>query len=306
MKHLLFLAAISPLAAHTISMSTGELRLEGNHATYELRMPSYELVHMRNPEQILFDNIRFDTGKLTGKTCENSGAYLTCKATYEFPRAMDSIEIECRFAKVTVPNHIHLLHAYLGDKSDQAIFDYTVEKADLRFRPPTAFETAVKESVEGILRAATSIPGLLFLLALALAARTWTEMGLLTLAFATGEIAACIAMPLLKLNPSTRFIEAALGLTIAYLAVEVLFLPAAGNRWAVAAVLGLFHGLYFAIFLQDSEYQAKYVLGGVIGLELIALTVLSFLMRKIQPAHRYLAMALFAIGIGWFGVRMVR
>jgi hypothetical protein len=306
MKWLLFLAALSPLAAHTISMSTGELRLDGTHATYELKMPSYELVDIRNPEQVLFDNIKFAEGTLTGKVCNNNGAYLTCKATYEFPRVMDSVEIECRFARVTVQNHIHLLHAYLGDKSDQAIFDFTVEKADLRFRPPTAFETAVRESFEGILRAATSVPGLLFLIALALAARSWSEMGLLALSFICGEVAACIAMPLSKFDPSLRFIEAALALTVAYLAVEILFLPAAGSRWAVAGVLGVFHGLYFAIFLRDSEYHARYVLGGVIGVELVALAALSWVMRKIRPVHRYLAMVLLAVGMGWFGLRMVR
>jgi hypothetical protein len=34
-----------------VSMSTGDLKVEGNHASYELRMPMYEIAHVRKPER---------------------------------------------------------------------------------------------------------------------------------------------------------------------------------------------------------------------------------------------------------------
>jgi len=148
-----------------------------------------------------------------------------CECTYEFPAPVETISVECRLSRITVPNHVHLLRAYREGKTDQAMFDVSFEKAELRFRPPTAMETAVREIFAGVLRAGSAVAGLLFLFALALASRSWRELGLLTAAFLIGEGVAY----LIRWDPSPRFIEAAMGLTVAYLAVEILFLPAAGS-----------------------------------------------------------------------------
>ena len=51
---------------------------------------------------------------------------------------------------------------------------------------------------------------------------------------------------------------------MAYLAVEILILPEAGYRWLVAAGMGVFHGIYFGSFLQQSEMDSLYVLTGVV------------------------------------------
>src|SRR6185369_7164235 len=108
-------------------------------------------------------------------------------------------------------------------------------------------------------RALGAVAGLLFLIALALAARSLREMAVLALAFALGEIGACIGMAYWNPELSARFIEAAMGLTVAYLAVEIVFLPQAGTRWLICAVLGVFHGFYFAMFIRDASYRAEFV-----------------------------------------------
>ena len=68
-------------------------------------------------------------------------AYL-CSADYEFGAPVDRVEVECTLASVTVPNHVHLLRAEMGGKRDEAVFELGFTRATLRFRPPTAFETA--------------------------------------------------------------------------------------------------------------------------------------------------------------------
>jgi hypothetical protein len=306
MKWWVWLAA-TPLLAHTMSMSNGDLQVHGNRAMFELRMPAYEVAHIADPEKQLFSSFRFSSGgsegKLSGQTCHDSpsdGTYV-CNGTYEFPAPVETLQVECRLPRITVPNHVHLLRAYRDGKSDQAIFDVSFEKAELRFRPPTAFETAVKEILAGMLRAASAVTGLLFLFALALASRSWRELGLLTAAFFIGEGVAC----LIRWDPSPRFIEAAMGLTVAYLAVEILFLPAASSRWAVAGILGVFHGLYFALFIRSSEYRAVYVLAGVALVELALVVILWLAARKITRVHRYAAMLLIGIGMAWFASRVL-
>ena len=43
---LLAILVTGPVYAHVVSMSTGELRVDGPTATYELRMPMYEVAHV--------------------------------------------------------------------------------------------------------------------------------------------------------------------------------------------------------------------------------------------------------------------
>ncbi len=48
------------LHAHVVSISTGELRVDGPTAVYELRIPIYEVANIQNPETIAsFDHIHF-------------------------------------------------------------------------------------------------------------------------------------------------------------------------------------------------------------------------------------------------------
>ncbi|MDW8263827.1 MAG: hypothetical protein RMJ52_00690, partial [Gemmataceae bacterium] len=102
----------------------------------------------------------------------------------------------------------------------------------------------------------------------------------------------------------------AAALTVAYLAAEILLLPAAGQRWLVAGVLGLFHGLYFGTFVRTSGYSAGYVLLGAALTEaaLVALLGLGYwrLARFQLPLvlSRAAASLLLAVGLVWFGARM--
>src|SRR5713226_8176845 len=91
----LLVLAATPLCAHVMSMSTGDISVQGNRAHYELRMPIYEIAHVSNPETSLFEHIRFSTAgqaaRLTQKSCHaetGQGTYV-CSAEYEFPVAVD-------------------------------------------------------------------------------------------------------------------------------------------------------------------------------------------------------------------------
>src|ERR1700692_4271440 len=105
MKTLVPLLAIGalPLYGHVMSMSTGDVAVQGNRAHYELRMPVYEIAHVKNPDTSLFEHIRFSTagpgGSLMQKSCRedmSQGSYL-CSADYEFPVPVDRLDVECTF-----------------------------------------------------------------------------------------------------------------------------------------------------------------------------------------------------------------
>jgi len=304
------------LAAHMVSMSTGEVKIDGNRAHYELRIPMYEVAHVHEPEHTLLDHIRFKSGgvwgTVSGRTCKDEQGTYVCTADYQFPAPVDELDVECTFASVTVPNHVHLLRAYLGDKTDQAVFDLSFTTAEMRFRPPTAWETAVHELAAGFMRAAAGLAPLLFLASLVLAARSRRELVQLTAAFLVAECLACAIAPKISVPLSPRLIEAAAALTIAYLAFEIILLPNSGLRWLVVGVLGLFHGAYFSIFLAESGYHAITFLAGVAAAEVLLIALFAVMLRQLSRLRSMKravpvgATVLLTVGLVWFLVRSIR
>jgi hypothetical protein len=302
---LVLLAA--PAFAHVMSMSSGDLTLDGARAHYELRMPLYEIVHIANPERALLDHIHFSGAQLLHGECRTEAArdVYICTADYRFAAPVETLDIECTFAAVTVPNHVHLLRAEQAGKRDQAIFDIGFTRATLRFRPPTPLETAITQAGAGAVRALSGIVQCLFLAALALAARGRRERFAIAAAFLAGQAATVFAMPHFASQPPPRFVEAATALALAYLAVEILFLPQARARWLIAAVLGALYGLYFHVFLQTTAYSPALVLSGAALAELAAFAILSLLTSRLpRRAGQFAAAALLCTGLAWFFLQM--
>jgi hypothetical protein len=303
---LLLLLPVCAAWAHVMSMSSGDLTVDGARAHYDLRMPLYEIVHVSNPEQALLEHIRFAGARLVKHDCHADTArdvYL-CSADYEWPLPVEQIDVECTFPAVTVPNHVHLLRAERAGKRDEAIFDLAFTRATLRFRPPTKTEIVVTQAGAGFVRALSGAVQLLFLGALVLAARTRRELLAMTGMFLAGEIACVAIVPHTSWQPAPRFVEAAAALTIAYLAVEILLLPEAGARWAIAGVLGAFHGLYFHLFVQTTAYSAPLVVAGAALAECGAVSVLALIFSKLRRGTKALACVLLAFGLAWFFLRL--
>ena len=317
MRPALCLAVLAwPAAAHVMSMSSGDLAIDGASAHYELRMPLYEVAHVANPERTLMQHIRFAGARMVRSECRADAArdaYI-CTADYEFAAPVDRLDVECTFPAVTVPNHVHLLRATLseklGDKRDEAIFDLGFTRATLRFRPPTAAEIAVTQAGAGFVRALGGAVQVLFLAALVLAARSRRELLAIAAMFLLGQAASVLAMAHTAWLPAPRFVEAATALAVAYLAVEILLLPEAGARWLVAGVLGALHGLYFHLFLRTTGYSPALVLGGAALAQASAVALLALLLSRVGRLAKALrpvpvaASALLVFGMVWFLLRL--
>jgi hypothetical protein len=291
---LLALLPIYTAYAHVVSMSNGELQVNGRTATYELRIPMYEIAHVTHPETALLDQVTFEGARRTSSQCqEQSGTYV-CRADYEFDHPVpDKIDVECTLFQVTVPNHVHLLYAVQGPNSDQAVFDQSFRQVEVRFHPPSRAELIAKAAAAGIARLFKSVSGLLFLAVLVLAARNPREMGILTVAFLAGEWLAWPLAPRIPLSFSPEFLEAVLALTAAYLAAEIVFLPDSRARWAVVPILGVAHGLPFAAFPRS--YLASAAIAQVLILSTLWLAA-----RKMPTGwRRPAAGALLIAGLGW-------
>src|SRR5262245_894244 len=121
----LFCGLAACAMAHVMSMSSGDLTIQGSHAHYELRMPLYEIAHVQHPEQVRLDHVKFAGARTTSRGCHTdplSDAYV-CVADYAFPAPVEDLEVDCRLAAATVPTHVHVLHAQLGTRRQEAVFD---------------------------------------------------------------------------------------------------------------------------------------------------------------------------------------
>lgn len=307
-----FLLLAAAAHAHVVSMSSGEIVIRGTRAHYELRMPLYEVAHVQSPERTLLDHIRFAGASRIDSACTPDPARDTyvCTADYTFAAPIDRLDVECTFAAVTVPSHVHMLRAELDGKPDQAVFDSAFPRATLLFRPPTAIEIAVTQSAAGFVRALGGAVQVLFLAALALAARRRRELAALAAMFIAGQAAVLSIAPHISWQPAPRFVEAAMALALAYLAVEILLLPEAGARWAVAAALGIFQGLYFDLFLQSTGYRSALVLAGAIAAEASGIAILALLFAQLNRVAKALrpvqvsAAGLLVFGMTWFFLRL--
>lgn len=300
----LFVAVFSA-AAHVVSMSTGDINIEGTRAHFVLHMPLYEVSHVKDPGHALLEHIRFGGARMLHSECAPAGDSYVCTADYEFSAPVQQLDVDCSLHSITVPNHVHLLRAQLGAKQDQGIFDLTFTHATLRFRPPTPAEVAVTQSGAGFIRALGGVAQVLFLVALAFAARTRKELLAMGGMFLAGQAISLFLVPHTAWQPAPRFVEAAAALTVAYLAVEVLLLPQAGARWLVAGILGIFHGLYFFLFVQTTGYRPELVLAGAALAELGALAIFAFLLLRAGTLiHRIGEAALLLSGLFWFALRL--
>ena len=302
-------ASASP---HAISMSSGELEVEGDRAVYELRMPLYEVTHLEEPERTLLENIRLRSesgeARLLEASCKADAAsgWYRCRSVFEFAAPIEQLDIECNFAAVTVPSHVHLLRATRDGVTKQAVFDFSFNQATIRFTPPTGAEIAVTELWTGAARVLGGPVQLLFLAALALAGRSRKELLYLGFAFIAAETVSAVIVAAKSWQPAPRFIEAAAALTVVYLAVEILLLPDARYRWVIAAGMGVFHGFYFGIFMQQSEMSPLYVLTGVAATEVTVLALFAWLLARVTKAAatwrpvKIGAALLGIVGMAWF------
>ena len=308
---LLWLAA-SPAGAHVMSTSRGTLSLAGNEAYYELQMPLYETAAVDSPESALRGAFRIASGggepvASTWNCTEDPAEEMyVCRASFTFAQPPRSVRVRCAYHAVTVPNHVHILRSGEAESARRTMFDVVSPEAEIRFAAPTPAELFRSQFGAGMRRVIVNPVLVLFLLALALSARTRQEALGIAAAFLAVEVSAALVFQAVAQPLPARFIESAAALTVAYLAVEILLLPEAGKRWLVAGGMGLFHGLFFGGFLRRAGMQPLYFLPGAALCELVVLAVLGGIRLKTRSrrAERLAALLLLVVGLGWFLIRL--
>ena len=308
-----FVAAALPLGAHMVSMSSGTLKIEGTRLVYQARIPLFEIPNMAGFDKLLFSEIRFSSkhgpARMVSSGCvpDPGEGFYRCDAVYELAQPEEEIEAAIGWHKAIAQNHVHVLSAMRGELMARAVFQASTPEAALRFRPLTLVEKIAESgaaSVQWFL--ATPVMWLLCL-GLVVVSRNRPELLLVAAAFFIGQLLPMAVIGLAgRFNP--RFLELGAALAVAYLAVEVLFLPEARNRWLVAGCVGFFPGLALGSLVQQTDLDPIGVWVGAIFVELflVALGGAVWLRWGLGRVERPGAWGLLGASIAWFGYRWLQ
>ncbi len=303
----------APMTAHVVSVSQGDLVLDGTTAQFELRMPLSEAPEGPRRDQLLLEafDVRVDGRSVergTGSCREaSSGADLICRTELRFDTEPTTVSVRSDLPSVTVPQHVHVLRSGEGDMARQTVLDITVREASVRFAPPTTLEIVQTASGAGMRRVLTNPELLLFLIALALAGRTLRELSACMGGFLCVQALVVATAGIHGWLPPLGFLESAAALAVAYLAAEVLALPEGTHRWVVCALIGCFHGLFLASFVASAELPVQYFLPAALGAEGALAAVAGTIRLRFanQRSEQIVAILLLVIGLGWFGLRLI-
>ncbi len=261
MRWFLWLLA-GPMAAHMVSLSSGQMEITGATAQLVLRVPTYEVP---DGEKMLGDAYQIAGATLTGRTCTTTNEELTC--TYQFTNVPANPRVICRLADVLVANHVHVLTAQRDGAIARQVFSGPEREAELRFGEGN---DPLRDAMDGLRQAFSGWARILLLFTIGFAARRRGEALAFALAVAAGQGASLY----FGLPASPRFVEAAAAIGVGYLAFEVWLLPDAGHRWAAVAGVGLLLGLGIpaggSAAFHGSLVASSAIAAGAVGLLTLA------------------------------------
>ncbi|MFN7541263.1 MAG: AI-2E family transporter [Acidobacteriota bacterium] len=284
---LLGLTAAS-LSAHSISLSTSEAVIDGSALTLKLRIPRYEVEHV--PFTGLSSAFHFSGAQLNSSSCAPQDQEILCDLRFAFPSPpAEQLDAQITLARVTVPNHVHILRISRGPVTRQIVFDRTFEKERINFHEPGRMEVFWRAARMGFAQLLYQ-PVLLALLLILPR----------PLAYSAALAAAFLVVLPDRFYASPGFFELATAISLTYLACEHLLFRDASGKWLISAAIGLLEGATLAILARPTGSGAVAFGAG----NLLATLTLSlgarYFARKIPPLiERYLYWAFAALGILW-------
>jgi len=157
---------------------------------------------------------------------------------------------------------------------------------------------------------------LCFLLALIVVSR-FRELIKIVSAFTIAHTLTLILTATQIVTLPMRFVEAAIALTIIYVALENIRIKSTDKRWRLAFFFGLVHGFGFANLLQQLGLPLSGLIRPLVsfnvGVELaqlgIVLALLPFSIWLTQwrygaKVKNVISFAIFLLGLGWFSIRV--
>ncbi len=282
----LFLAMVA--SGHSISVSTSEGVLEDRTLRLTLRIPIYEVENV--PQSRLTAAIEITGATLKATDCKPVDTELICQLAYEFPFAPgERIDAAVTLARVTVPNHVHIMKLSSKNVTRQAVFDRTFEHEQIDFHESAKAEIWWRAARMGFVQ--LGFQPILLLLLLIIPR---------PLAYLLGATAAFFLVLPDRFYAPPGFFELASAMALVYLAFEYLFFPKASGKWVFCALIGAIEGTALAVLARPTGAGAiAFGSGNLLASFTLSFLALHFSRNISERSMRILMWALSALGIIW-------
>jgi hydrogenase/urease accessory protein HupE len=244
---------------------------------------------------------------------------VSIRASFHCPGQTNSVQLDLKFLEELSAGHRHLATATTGS-SGMHVMAYA---GNAEFQIGVATGSTWTGSVWplfllGIRHILTGYDHLLFLFGLILVGGRIRSLMVVITAFTIAHSITLGVAALQLWAPSTRFVEPAIALSIAYIGIENWFVKDVSRRWLITFPFGLIHGFGFAgalrqIALPHSEIPLA-LLSFNVGVEAGQLAVLAvvlpaiFWLRRrrwfVNPGVPALSGAIALAGVCWFLIRI--
>ena len=296
--------------AHTIGLSNGEYRIEGDDVVVTLAFARGEVSALVTDLDRDRDGVVTDAELASAKGAieervlplvriTTAGEACAPKLESQKLTELDGLTLTARYAcKPGMPKSVFLQlfsalpkgHRHLfrelreGDPPRDDILFGGHESATLVGKsqrgaeapPPSSFFAFFRLGIEHIL---TGYDHLVFLLGLALVRGKARDYVTVITAFTLAHSITLGMAVLGVVNPPSRFVEPAIALSIAYVGIENFLVKDASRRWRITFPFGLLHGFGFAGALRELDLPRARVPGALvafnIGVEAGQLAVLA-------------------------------
>ena len=166
------------------------------------------------------------------------------------------------------------------------------------------------QSAAGFVRALGGAVQILFLAALVLASRGRKELLALAVMFGAGQVAAVFIVPHTNWQPPPRSWRRPWRWRWRTWRWRSCCCRKRGRDGQWRVLLGVFQGLYFVLFLQNTGYRPGLVLAGAAAAEAVLMAIFALVFSQIARAAKAVrpvqvsAAALLIFGMTWFFLRL--
>ncbi len=165
----------------------------------------------------------------------------------------------------------------------------------------------------GIEHILTGYDHLVFLCCLLVPGGTWRSRVAIVTAFTVAHSVTLALAAMQIVTPPERFIEAAIAVSIAYVAIENLLFEGRGTRWPTAFGFGLVHGFGFAAMLNVLDLPLGQWLSSLVAFNLgveigqlavvaVALPVIAVITRRSWHRRLVQCTSVFVLGLAAFWI----
>ncbi|WP_239629541.1 HupE/UreJ family protein [Paenibacillus sp. H1-7] len=164
------------------------------------------------------------------------------------------------------PNHLNFAIMVDGNDSDQTVFDASHRSYHFESSHAASLGTTLwRYFTLGIEHFATGYDHLLFLLSLLVIADSYKRIVQIVTAFTIAHSVTLLLTALGYVNVNPVWVEAAIALTIGYVAIENIVSPKHSLRSLLTFLFGLVHGMGFAGALGEIGLPANYFVSSLVA-----------------------------------------